>query len=638
VVVSLSSMVLHVMRFYLVYGSEGVPLGMLTAPYRVGDIRFLFSGAFWTSASTRLAWTLTIFFALCTLLSLLVGPASAIGFVPTQNWWVVPDPFGTWLMPVHWADNDFTGPTSIEHIWPTQLNSSLERSHCATIKDPNEATGCPSEGLTNIYYRLLTSSLTGAPTNTSMSDLVGGVRRQLESKIYVCGSARCSVATTISHLSLLGFGTFWDYVKSNNGGEASEATRPRLKSSTSSVMMQPLVQVACTFLDYFEVRTGTSDFERPFLVPSALGWFDEKVSSQSINVAIPSYLWDFSHPVKEPTFRWIDTTNLSFVDDRRPTIASIATVPYILTPSESSNGSTLESSFVVSCAIDARWLYSQTIYDPAFNDLIYSNVSIPADYEVNPDVQSNLEGIGPRINISSDWMQYLDVYNTTTNSSFTTTMLGGLGNTWPKTTDPRDREGLGQMISSNISSMISMMLVDGIARTRYGEFIPLVSLKRHNENTSQIEAESVISTKARLKDNMHTIDESALNRLVPIELIVERFGWGTGTPGPATTFALVMMVTYLSFITGYMCYASFNHIARRPFSVSSWGTLEELIVLALKSMPPIGKLDEAGAAVKWTSTLWKERVKVKGDSHRSVEMLMEDREGMCTLSKSVEYH
>jgi hypothetical protein len=186
--------------------------------------------------------------------------------------------------------------------------------------------------------------------------------------------------------------------------------------------------------------------------------------------------------------------------------------------------------------------------------------------------------------------------------------------------------------------MISMLLVDGIARTNYGEFAPLVSLRRHEENTSQIDTQSVISPRVLLPGDMHTIDESALNRLVPIELIVERFGWGTGAPGSATTFALAMMAIYLALVMGYMCYALFNHIVRRPYSVSNWGTLEELIVLALKSIPPLRKLDEAGGAVTWKSTLWKEKVKVKGDSHRNVEMLMEDREGMCTLATNVAYH
>jgi hypothetical protein len=638
VVVSLSSMVLNVVKFQLVDGSEGVALGMLTAPYRVGDIRFLFSGAFWTSASSRLAWTLTALFALCTLLSLLIGPASAIGFVPTQNWWVMPNPFGTWLVPVHWADKNFTGPISIEHLWPTQLNGSLVKEKCATITNPTDALGCPSEGVQDILSRLMITSLYGAPMNTSISAIKGGVRRQLVSQSYACGSTRCSIATTLSHTSLLGFGMFWDYVKSNDGGEASEAGRPRIKSSRSSVMMQPLVQVACTSLDYFEARTGTSNAEHPYLVSSALGWFDEKDSSRSINVTVPSYLWNLSQPVKESTFQWIDTANLSFVDYRRPTIASIATVPYTLAPGESSNGSSLQSSFVVSCAIDARWMYSQTIYDPAFNDLIYSNVSIPENYEVNPGVRSNLEGIGPRINISSDWMKYVDVREAPTNTSYTEYLLEGLRDTWPNTTDLRNGDSRGEIVSSKISNIISMLLVDGIARTHYGKFVPLISLRRHDENTSQIDTQSVDSPRFLWLENTHTIDESALNRLVPMELIVERFGWGTGAPGSATIFALAMMAIYLSLVAGYMCYASFSHIVRRPYSVNSWGTLEELIVLALKSMPPLRKLDEAGAAIRWKSPLWKEKVKVKGNAHRSVEMLMEDREGMCTLSANVEYH
>jgi hypothetical protein len=288
-------------------------------------------------------------------------------------------------------------------------------------------------------------------------------------------------------------------------------------------------------------------------------------------------------------------------------------------------------------------VYSQAMYDPAFSDLVYSNVSIPANYEVNRGVRSNLEGIGPHINISSNWMKYVDVLNTTSNESYTTYLLGGwegvgLKDIWPNTTDLRDRDGLRQVVTSNISTMISMMLVDGIARTNHGSYFPLVSFKQDDENTSQIETQYVMFPGIQEERDMKTINENTLNKLVPIGLVVEQFGWGTGSTGTATTFALAMMVIYLSFIVGYICYASFDHIVRHPYSVSSWGTLEEFVVLALKSMPPRRKLDEAGAAVKWTSTIWKEKVKVKADTQRSVEMLMEDREGMCTLSRDVEYH
>jgi hypothetical protein len=634
VVVSLSAMMLSILRHRLIDNSDGVALGLLTAPYRVGDIKFLFSGAFWQSAGTRSAWAVTVLSALCTLVSLLIGPASAIGFVPTQNWWAMPNPFGNWLMPmpVHWTDRNFIGPNSIEHVWPTILNSSLVDEGCNTTEYLGIGSNCPSGGFFDIGIRLTSSSISGAPTDTGMKDIVAGAQRQLVSKTYACGSARCSISTTLSHVTLLGFGTFWDYARLNNGGRASDARRPRLKSSESSVMMQPLVQVACTSLDYYEARDMTSELKHPFFMPSALGWFDGKDSSRSGNVTVPSYLWNVSQPENNLAFQWIDTANLSFAEDRRPTIATIATIPYNVT-------ATL-SRFVVSCAVDARWMYSQAVYDPESSDLVYSNVSIPANYEVNPGVRSNLEGIGPHINISSDWMKYIDILNTTTNTSYTTQilydMVSFMGMRWANTSDLPDRDSIRQAITGNISTMISMLLVDGIARTHYGYYMPVVSLKQHDGNTSQIETQDVFFVDS--ENNTHIVDENALNKLLPMELVVEQFGWGTGSTGSATTFAFVMMVIYLSFVVGFICYASFDHIVRRPYSVNSWGTLEELVVLALKSMPPRSKLDKAGAAVKWTSTIWKEKVKVKADVQRSVEMLIEDREGMCTLSRDVEYH
>ena len=63
-----------------------------------------------------------------------------------------------------------------------------------------------------------------------------------------------------------------------------------------------------------------------------------------------------------------------------------------------------------------------------------------------------------------------------------------------------------------------------------------------------------------------------------------------------------------------------------------------MLVLALRSSQPHKALEHAGVEVEWSSNTWHKMVKIKADENDSVELLLEDREGMRLLSTGVDYH
>jgi hypothetical protein len=71
-----------------------------------------------------------------------------------------------------------------------------------------------------------------------------------------------------------------------------------------------------------------------------------------------------------------------------------------------------------------------------------------------------------------------------------------------------------------------------------------------------------------------------------LQLDVKRYGYGYGQRSPTAHFALLIIYIYLGLIVSYLLYASFDQLSRRhPWSVKSWGSLEEMIALAVNTMP-----------------------------------------------------
>ncbi|GJD02586.1 short-chain dehydrogenase [Colletotrichum higginsianum] len=86
IVASLSSIALAMFRHRLI--TNGVRLGFLTGSYRVGDVGYLGTAAFWRQGlDIQGPWEILLsgFLVFATIMSTVVGPASAVLLLPTLD-------------------------------------------------------------------------------------------------------------------------------------------------------------------------------------------------------------------------------------------------------------------------------------------------------------------------------------------------------------------------------------------------------------------------------------------------------------------------------------------------------------------------------------------------------------------------
>lgn len=161
---SLSAIILQRIQVGLIE-TQGIPLGFVTAPYRLSSIDYLISKEFWGSITTKW-YLLGLLTALACVLSALVGPSSAIATILQSDWWPVAKPFG--------ADSEALYMNiSSNDLWPLVLDSSDCKYHT------NEF--CPSAGLSTIWSWAAACTNQGHLPNFIMQ-ADGGVERYLTSQ------------------------------------------------------------------------------------------------------------------------------------------------------------------------------------------------------------------------------------------------------------------------------------------------------------------------------------------------------------------------------------------------------------------------------------------------------------------------
>ncbi|KAI8278975.1 hypothetical protein K4K56_012915 [Colletotrichum sp. SAR 10_98] len=105
IVASLASISVAMFKRRLV--GKGVRLGFLTGGYRVGDLEYLLSGAFWKQGKgvTLNIWEigLVAYLVFATIMSTVVGPASAILLVPSLGWFDLDGAFQDVRMPLSYV-------------------------------------------------------------------------------------------------------------------------------------------------------------------------------------------------------------------------------------------------------------------------------------------------------------------------------------------------------------------------------------------------------------------------------------------------------------------------------------------------------------------------------------------------------
>lgn len=167
---SLSFMVFYHARRLLI-GKNGIPFGLLTAPFSTGSPAMIFNTSF--QAGFTRNWKFGLLLLLVCILSTILGPSSAIIMIPSLGWFQVkeaelPGEVGwpsqgekIWYFQV---DDKLDGKVD---LWPTVLDASVrwnesEAAQCADQPFDLEF-GCPSSGFADIVeWVSLSMSMIGA--------------------------------------------------------------------------------------------------------------------------------------------------------------------------------------------------------------------------------------------------------------------------------------------------------------------------------------------------------------------------------------------------------------------------------------------------------------------------------------------
>lgn len=154
----------------MLYGSEGVPLGLIMAPFRFGDISFLLSHEFRAGSRgferKRTRWMFALLIVSSALVSIFVGPSTALLLIPTyfESW---PGGGASILL------NGVFHPTTLDvsPSWDPRCTSVAYNTTLLNDSDSSLAS-CPWAGFPYLSEALVQSVFTEAPV--FYSDYVSG--------------------------------------------------------------------------------------------------------------------------------------------------------------------------------------------------------------------------------------------------------------------------------------------------------------------------------------------------------------------------------------------------------------------------------------------------------------------------------
>ncbi|KAK1963818.1 hypothetical protein LY78DRAFT_739541 [Colletotrichum sublineola] len=658
IVASLSAIGLSIFRRRLIGG--GVRLGFLTGGYRVGDLEYLVSPAFWRQGFGGFgSWDvlLAAYFVFATILSALVGPASAILLIPTPGWYTMNHDlaFDNISMPLIY-------PSTPESIWPHFFSPDRapwnNQSDIADSVDWEKCKGpqsvyqryCPAGGFSELWtwaQSFGSSNLQGNITFQSPA-----IQRNL---MFAYSNRSTTIATTPSRSFLTTVGLFNNYIRENPVGDISKGVHYRLtprwaNSAGDKPIYQPLVQSKCKVYDTGELLSG----QLPYYPTSYLNCFNDPLCQQ-LSDQPPSF------PVTQASQLQRTTTPPTFRTQGKESSVVVISgqVP------GSTNGTAKD--WIYGCSLLASWVAGSYTLDPWLSRTIESNVSSPAGMKNIVDGRDAL-GDGYVIRFNESWFPYMDPkFNDTgaDGSAKPTTAILRLLDlfTTKKTANGTVQTVLAPVEANNITAaeillekLFAAYLTDSLSRTgsQMGPFLVLAEnvthiagidlLSQHGYFGGVNIIDAFNATHSRWQRQNTTM---YLNRTVgqlgsqnseflKLDFDVQQYGYGSGDPRATLRFAVAVMIIYLCTLTVYALVIACAHVLEhynvkwkgqpvRVWSVRPWGNLEDLSVLALRSQPPADdNLTSSGLGYAGSGRVWERIVRVRADDQQNLHLVVDE--------------
>ena len=666
VVASLAGITLKVFKRQLV--DNGVPLGLVSGAYRVGDVKYLTDLRYWSGFVTNKGpLLLSILLLVNTVLSVLVGPASAILIVPALGWFSLPSPFSKVQMPI-FLDTP-------EELWPQVLNEGLWSNETICLENKGILfTKCPAAGYSEIFTWAAGWQHSGLPDNITFKDPPGVSSRRLYSH---SGGSSGTFLSVVTALAAGTAGQLQSYIRSHDVGSISSTEIYRLASSSSSVYYEPLVNAKC---DVWNLRDYANASEIPpmWFPSSSLNCFTTDGDDDCHRMRNLFGKWKIGKGIvgkQDGAWQGFDTvTSEDEADWEGNAISSViytARLPYI-------QDGEIGARFAA-CSYIAHWIPTTLAVDPSNTDIIESNVTDLSVFASEADWKTNAKhpAVGPMIQIDKSWLRYVnlgyDKKNTTSEGASEkdvepkeeimnvgTLMMALLlsykneTGKWkifgPGSSQPSESDG-DRVVQLTLEKFTGAILANGISRAG-ATAEPALFRRDAKTNTTFLaslqaqqgpaakdyeifENGTIVGINGFRMDLGRSPSEriaDARARYVAWDFTAERYGYGFGLPGGPRNFALVVILAYVLVLLAYCLFVASRQVA----TIVTWDDLQDLLVLMWTSRSP-AELANQGVQVS-DKSLWRRQVSVRAMPSGNVTLAFEGKEeGLSKLKMGEDY-
>jgi hypothetical protein len=648
ILASLTTIVMSAMRAHLL-GQAGLPFGLIASGFQIFSGEWLRRKSFWASwkaqnpsgsFSGRYPFVpfLTLFIV-SSLLATLAGPSSAIAIVPSLNWFPLPQPFNTTVLPF------FVFNQSSE-LWPAtvtaaNINGANSSNNCTYALDP-VTYACPSGGFRDLYAWSLNLLFLEPQKGTNVSFQADRSNTRRVVTCQSCDGPGTGKASAVSLNSFLtgALTTFWTYAGDNLGGQALKATQPKIAPSPDAEIFAPRVHVVCD--TYGFNRSNTSDLTS--MVFPKLG-NDPPLDAKLMHV--PEWTWDYPRPMNSSNFTWVPLPEAP----GGPSIGAVFTIP-ITEEDNYPTGPWFQASELVVCSVYAQWAPVDAWYEPTTTDQVDYSI---ADSNVGSCLDSPLSPVTTReaINITLD-MGYANAINTPIDfvtgdepaiyglmQSFispsgylpdTTTFAS------PYTATTNATFATDQTVKSRsmlLATVLATVTTDGLARIAgngvWPYSTPIFVVEESPSNLTGIfpqtdEAggftEPLNTTAAHMKDWLR------------LDIEVQRFGYGYQWRDSKTVqFGISVLLIHVAMAVGHLFFMLWAIVMEEQGVGCSWDQITELIALAVNSKST-SRMENTCAGIE-TSRTWQEIVTVRETYEGHLEMVFgEEAKAMNNLAEA----
>ncbi|KAI9162898.1 hypothetical protein HJFPF1_04493 [Paramyrothecium foliicola] len=657
VLASLADITLKIFKRRLI--RQGLPMGILSGGYRVGDVFYLCSPHFW-AAAPRVVWLAVLLVAI-TLLSVLVGPASAILLVPELGWFPLDGAFSRIPLPIYLETQDILWPTFLEkRLWENQTYCLEEQG--------NYIPSCPASGFADLFSWANGWSVANLSNSILFQTPSGRASRHLQ---LARDSSAGIFATVPMLVTALTLGQLQSYIDNADMGAISATLKYKLQIATESSddFYQPLINSKCNIWN-MERYNNTSEVPAMAFPSTELRCFseDENDACHRLRALFGYYevtkeFWNSNETSATYGFGTVE-------DEDDPTLSSpsfVARLPF-------NNNGTIGIR-IAACSFMARWIPTIFAIDPTNSSIITTNITTMDMFTKEGGSRLATDGSSSdqMIRIDRSWLSLLDPeYNISREadsndsevrtqservSSFGSLMAavitmegtaenGALpgGYIGPGSGEDAMTEASDMEVAVLCEKLLASLLTDAVSRTGAGHDATLVQPSEDKGSLKLINLSSrdgAYINELTMLANGELLDQSgrmmgpsryqslddfmkSVQAFIKLDLRAEQFGYGYGQAKETTRFALGVIYTYLTVL---LVYSLFVQI-RQASSVAAWGDMQDLLALVWSSSPP-QELINGGSVVD--KSFWKDYVAIRATRTGQAKLVVNDEQP--TLSR-----